>query len=140
VTADISALQAVYQNNGFSKVRITPETSAGADESAEKGRLRSRWSTASRRASNCGWARCAWKETITWTRQACAQLNTVAGQLLSPQNLAGDRDALLTDYMSRGFDQVRVEVAQQIEPADASKVDVVFHITEGGRFLCARCC
>jgi len=39
-----------------------------------------------------------------------AQLNTVAGQLLSPENLAGDRDALLTDYMSRGFDQVKVEV------------------------------
>src|ERR1019366_7592119 len=58
-------------------------------------------------------------------------LNTTGGQLLSPQNLAGDRDALLTDYMSRGFDHMRVEVAQQIEPADASKVDVVFHITEG---------
>ncbi len=58
-------------------------------------------------------------------------MNTVAGQLLSPENLAGDRDALLTDYMSRGFDQVQVEVSQQMEPADASKVDVVFHITEG---------
>ena len=34
-------------------------------------------------------------------------LNTAPGQLLSPQNLAGDRDALLTDYLSRGFDQVR---------------------------------
>ena len=33
--------------------------------------------------------------------------------------------------MSRGFDQVQVEVTQQVEPADASKVDVVFHITEG---------
>ena len=59
------------------------------------------------------------------------QLNTAVGQLLSPQNLAGDRDALLTDYMSRGFDHVRVEVTQQTEPADASKVDVAFHITEG---------
>jgi outer membrane protein assembly factor BamA len=58
-------------------------------------------------------------------------LNTAAGQLLSPQNLAGDRDALLTEYLSRGFDQVRVEVAQQIDPAEANKVDVVFHITEG---------
>ena len=59
------------------------------------------------------------------------QLNTVPGQLLSPANLAGDRDALLTGYMNRGFNQARVEVAQQIEQADANKVDVVFHITEG---------
>jgi outer membrane protein assembly factor BamA len=58
-------------------------------------------------------------------------MNTVAGQLLSPRNLGEDRDALLIDYLSRGFDQVRLEVAQQVEPADASKVDVVFHITEG---------
>jgi len=36
-----------------------------------------------------------------------------AGQLLSPQNLAGDRDTLLTDYMSRGFDQVKVDVTQR---------------------------
>ena len=58
-------------------------------------------------------------------------MNTVAGQLLSPRNLGGDRDALLIDYLSRGYDQVRVEVAQQTEPADPSKVDVVFNITEG---------
>jgi outer membrane protein assembly factor BamA len=58
-------------------------------------------------------------------------LNTTAGQLLSPQNLAGDRDALLTDYMSRGFLQVAVDVRQQIEPSDPARVDVVFHVTEG---------
>jgi outer membrane protein assembly factor BamA len=58
-------------------------------------------------------------------------LNTAPGQLLSPQNLAGDRDALLTDYMSRGFDQVTVEVAQQAAPSDPNQVDVAFHITEG---------
>jgi len=46
-------------------------------------------------------------------------LNTSPGQLLSPQNLASDRDALLTDYLSRGFDQVRVEVrrcSRQLTP------------------------
>ena len=58
-------------------------------------------------------------------------LNTAPGQLLSPSNLAGDRDALLTDYLSRGFDQASVEVSQQVETGDEDKVDVVFHITEG---------
>jgi outer membrane protein assembly factor BamA len=58
-------------------------------------------------------------------------MNTAPGQLISPQNLAGDRDALLTNYMSRGFLKVAVEVAEQPEPADANKLDVVFHITEG---------
>ena len=58
-------------------------------------------------------------------------MNTAPGQLLSPQNLAGDRDALLTDYLSRGFDQVHIEVEQQTGSADSTKVDVVFHIAEG---------
>jgi outer membrane protein assembly factor BamA len=65
------------------------------------------------------------------TEKLQALLNTAPGQLLSPQNLAGDRDALLTDYLSRGFDQVRVDVEQQTQAADSSKVDVVFHIIEG---------
>ena len=42
-------------------------------------------------------------------------MNTSPGQLFSPQNLAGDRDALLTDYLSRGFDQVHIDVVQQTE-------------------------
>ena len=58
-------------------------------------------------------------------------LNTAPGQLLSPQNLAGDRDALLTQYLSRGFDQVSVSVTQQPEPKDDHKVNVVFHHHEG---------
>jgi outer membrane protein assembly factor BamA len=29
VAADLNALRAVYQNNGFSRVRVTPETNAG---------------------------------------------------------------------------------------------------------------
>ena len=60
-----------------------------------------------------------------------ALMNTAPGQLFSPQNLAGDRDALLTDYLSRGFDQVQIEVEQQTEAKDPTKVDVNFHIREG---------
>ncbi len=58
-------------------------------------------------------------------------LNTMPGQLLSPQNLAGDRDALLTQYLSRGFDQVSVSVIQQPQPQDDHIVNVVFAVDEG---------
>ena len=34
VSADVSALEAVYQNNGFSKVKIAPETNAVDTENA----------------------------------------------------------------------------------------------------------
>ena len=144
VTADVNTIQTLYRNNGFSKVTITPETSAGA---AKAG-------VPSDRSSSLGWkedktaplavvyrieegeqqrvgtVRLEGNDHADAARLALL-MNTVAGQLLSPQNLAGDRDALLIDYMSRGFDQVRVDVSQQVEQVDPNKVDVVFRITEG---------
>ncbi len=44
-------------------------------------------------------------------------LNTAAGQPLSPESLAGDREALLTYYLSRGFDQAQVNVTQAAPPS-----------------------
>jgi outer membrane protein assembly complex protein YaeT len=130
VTADVNALQAVYQNNGFSKVRITPETSAGETKAGKLAALAVVYRIEEGAQLRVGTVRLEGNEHVG-AAELTPQLNTAAGQLLSPGNLAGDRDALLTGYLSRGFDQVRVEVAQQIEAADASKVDVVFHITEG---------
>jgi outer membrane protein insertion porin family len=72
------------------------------------------------------------RATITSQRPSLtALLNTTPGQMLSPRNLAGDHDAIVTEYLSRGFDQAAVTVTQQPEPADSGKVDVVFHIDEG---------
>ena len=150
VTADVNALQALYQNNGFSKVTITPETSAGAAMAgvpSDTGLPASDLGSLRRKEGNTaplavvyridegeqlrvGTVRLEGNEHADAARLALL-MNTVAGQLLSPQNLAGDRDALLIDYMSRGFDQVRVDVSQQVEQTDSNKVDVVFHITEG---------
>jgi outer membrane protein assembly complex protein YaeT len=147
VSADISALQAVYRNNGFSRVKVTSETNAEETTAGAIGKTETSSGSSSPRASQTtpltvvyrieegeqlrvGTVRLEGNEHVE-TAKLTPQLNTVPGQLLSPENLAGDRDALLTDFMSRGFDQVRVEVAQQFELADASKVDVVFHITEG---------
>ena len=130
VAADINALQALYHNNGFSKVRITPETSAAETKAGTTAPLTVVYRIEEGNQLRVGTVRLEGNEHVDAARLT-PLMNTNAGQLLSPRNLAGDRDALLTDYMSRGFDQVHVEVSQQIEPADASKVDVVFHITEG---------
>jgi outer membrane protein assembly complex protein YaeT len=137
VAADISALQNVYQNNGFSKVRVTVETNA--EDSGDQG-------TTSNKAAGApltvvyrieegeqvrvGTVRIEGAEHGDM-KKLTALLNTAPKQLFSPQNLASDRDALLTDYLSRGFDQVRVEVTPEFEPDDPAIVDVVFHVAEG---------
>jgi outer membrane protein insertion porin family len=140
VSTDISALQAVYQNNGFSKVKVTAETDAAAagttDAIVKAGQptgsapLKLVYRIDEGDQLRVGTVTLEGNEHVD-TPKLTPLLNTNPGQLLSPQNLAGDRDALFTDYLSRGFRQVQVEVAQQMEAADPSKVDIVFHITEG---------
>jgi outer membrane protein assembly complex protein YaeT len=130
VSADINALQAVYQNNGFSKVKVTPETNAGTANTGKSANLAVVYRIVEGRQLRVGTVRLEGNEHLDAVKLT-PLMSTIAGQLVSPANLAGDRDALLTEYLSRGFDQVRVEVAQQMETASPDKEDVVFHITEG---------
>ena len=157
VSADVSALEAVYQNNGFSKVKITPETSTpetvaadnpapqAADKSAspaqktapavERARERTAPLVVTYRIDEgdqlrVGSVKIEGNDHVE-TAQLTPMLNTTAGQLLSPRNLAGDRDALVTRYLSRGFEHPQVDVTQQADPADPARVDVTFHVTEG---------
>jgi len=147
VSNDINALQNVYQNNGFSKIKVTSETNSGETASSAFGAMDVPGATVSHRVSKTTPLMVVYKieegeqQRVDSVRlegnehvdaaKLTPLLNTVSGQLLSPANLAGDRDALLTDYLSRGFDQVKVAVCPQPQQADSSKVDVVFHITEG---------
>jgi outer membrane protein insertion porin family len=139
VSADVSSLEAVYRNNGFAQVKITPETSTPETAENDPPGDTARQQTA--------------PLTVTYQIDEGPQmrvgavhiegnahmndgmllplLNTAAGQLLSPQNLAGDRDALLTVYLSRGFNQATVDIRQQAEAEKPSVIDVTFHIHEG---------
>jgi outer membrane protein assembly complex protein YaeT len=145
VSADLGALQSVYRNNGFPSVKIVPEAGPlEAVATSPNGLPGGNSSTPRQRTTpltlvyrieegaqlRVGSVQLQGNEHVAEDK-LMPLLNTSTGQLLSPQNLAGDRDALLTDYMSRGFDNVRVEVTQQIEPANPTQVDVVFHIDEG---------
>jgi len=148
VSADIAALESVYQNNGFSSVKVTASTSTpetmlddtraaianlpqiGAGSSAKTAPLAVTYHVNEGEQVRVG--------AVTIEGNAHIQddaltplLNTTAGQLLSPQNLAGDRDTLVTAYLGHGFNQVEVTVAQKIEDADPHKVDVIFHVDEG---------
>jgi outer membrane protein assembly factor BamA len=130
VSADINALEAIYRNNGFSKVAITMESSAGAAKAGKVAPLAVVYRITEGPQLRVGTVRLEGNEHAE-VAQLTPLMNTIAGQLLSPANLTGDRDAILTEYLSRGFDQARVEVVQQVEKSDPGKVDVAFQITEG---------
>jgi outer membrane protein insertion porin family len=145
VSADVSALEAVYRNNGFSKVKIKPETStpetSAVDNSAPApigptyaGEKTSSLSVVYHidegQQQRVGSVRIEGADQVNEAKLT-PLLNTTPGQLLSPRNLAGDRDALVTNYLSRGFERPQVDVSPAADPADPDKVDVVFHVTEG---------
>jgi outer membrane protein assembly complex protein YaeT len=136
VSADVSALQAVYQNNGFSNVKITPETSLIAPENDPPGKpgkpasLKLVYHIDEGQQQRVGSVKLVGNEHVD-TDNLLPLLNTEAGQLFSPRKLAGDRDALVTEYLTRGFDEAHVDVEESSESGDSSKVNVVFHITEG---------
>ena len=148
VSADVSALESVYRNNGFSQVKVTPETSTpetAADQplvdaqsggapppqaGAHTAPLKVVYRIAEGRQLRVGGLELQGNDHLA-TATLIALLNTTPGQMLSPRNLAGDHDAIVTAYLSRGFEQAAVNIAQQPEPADPGQVDVVFHIDEG---------
>jgi outer membrane protein insertion porin family len=134
VSADVSAIESAYENNGFSKVKVTPETNPGLVKGPGAGNASIPLTVVYR--IDEGQQQRVGKLTIEGAEHVDVAkltplLNTTPGQLLSPQNLAGDRDALLTEFLSRGFDQVKVDVIAQPEPEDSARVDVVFRVTEG---------
>ncbi len=143
VLADVNALQGIYQSNGFSQVKVTPETSTPetnlADNSAPAGSQQGIAQTAPLQVTyhivegpqlRVGTLAIEGNGHIA-TPTLTALMNTTAGQLLSPRNLTGDRDAIVTAYYTHGFDQATVTIAQQPESSDPTKVDIVFHVDEG---------
>ncbi len=131
VAADVAALEGVYRNNGFADVKVTAETAAPPPiKHGKTAPLSVTYRIAEGRQTRVGAMRIEGNNHFT-AAELTPGLNTMAGQLDSPQYLAGDREALLTHYLSRGFEQAVVTVTQQFEPGDAGKLDVVFHVTEG---------
>ena len=132
VVADISALEDVYQNNGFPSVKVTPRTTPinPTPGKSKQAGLAVEYQINEGPQQRVGTVTLEGVEHVDAAKLR-PLLNTSAGQLLSAQNLAGDRDTLLTDYLSKGFDQARIEVEEKPQPGNANVMDVFFHITEG---------
>ncbi len=135
VAQDVGSLEAIYQNNGFAHVKVTPETQ---DDDAQGAQAASAQNARPAKPKQIGLTVTYHIDEGEQSRVHSVQLvgtdkikpdtlinmmNTAVGQPLSPEGLAGDRDALVTYYLSRGFDQVQVEVTQSEFSAPAPVVE-----------------
>ncbi|HSU19466.1 MAG TPA: POTRA domain-containing protein [Acidobacteriaceae bacterium] len=60
-----------------------------------------------------------------------ALLSAEPGQPFSLITLSNDRDAVLSYYLSHGFDQAKVEIQQNVDPNNAELMDVTLAVSEG---------
>ncbi len=140
VSTDVAAIETVYRNNGFSQVKVTPGTST--PETADAPRparaytapLKVVYRIQEGPQIRVGTVAIEGDDHIP-AATLNPLLNTAPGQALSPRNLAGDHDALVAEYLSRGYDQAAVTVVQQPDAADSGKVNVIFEVDEGRQTL-----
>jgi len=138
VNSDVGSITALYQSNGFSGVKVTPEVSdadRGPNGEPEKvGSLSVRYVIEEGAQQKVG------KFEVLGAKQVPLSsldplLNTEVGQPYSSANVAGDRDAILGYYLDHGFGQAEVNVTQKTESADAALVDVTVNIVEGDQIF-----
>jgi outer membrane protein assembly complex protein YaeT len=132
VSADVSAIESLYRDNGFEQVKVMPEVATPNQVATGHGAapLVVTYHIAEGQQRHVGSLEIEGNRSIPTSRLQ-ALINTAPGQMLSPRSLAGDHDAIVTEYYSKGFDQAAVTVAQKPENEDGGKVDVIFHIDEG---------
>lgn len=134
VTSDVSSIEAIYRANGFSKVKVTP-TVTDTDENKTGQPLKIAYIHVIYAVDEGAQQKFGTVNIVGVdpARQADVQklLNSQTGQPFSLITLSGDRDAVLGYLVSRGFDQARVEIKQQVDAADGTRTDVSLNVSEG---------
>ena len=134
VASDIATITALYQGNGFSNVKVVPVTKeSNLDARGRPSKISHvavTYQVTEGVQQRFGSYKLVGAQKIPM-KELLPLLNTQAGQPYSSMNLTGDRDAVLTYYLSHGFDQATANLEQAPDPKDPNLIDVTLRITEG---------
>jgi outer membrane protein insertion porin family len=138
VDSDADNLTSLYQGNGFSHVKVTPEI-RDSEENGETGKHKVAHLMVVYRIEE-GQQQKIGDYAITGAEKVSPAslrplLNTQVGQPYSSINITGDRDVVLGYYLSRGYQNVQVNVVQGTDPKNPALVDVKMNIVEGEQFF-----
>lgn len=133
--ADVNAITALYQGNGFTSVKITPQIR----ESPKPGKHGERnlvvtYKIVEGIQQKVG----AYKiDGISASDMAALQprLSLQSGQPYSGNNLTADRDAIMGYFFDHGYDHAQVNLQQNPSPADPSLIDVYLHVVPGDQIF-----
>ncbi|WP_255460911.1 POTRA domain-containing protein [Edaphobacter albus] len=133
VAGDVSVIQTLYRANGFDQAQITTDvkdTDEGKDPSKKKeGRISVVYNIVEGPQKKFGTINIVGVDPGRLA-DVKALMNTQEGQPFSLVTLAGDRDTVLTYYLSHGFDKARVDL-QLPKGDDPTRKDVSLLVDEG---------
>ncbi len=126
---DVDSITSLYRSNGFNKVKITTKEVKG-DEGKKVGSITVELAIDEGPQQKFGEVTFSGEQPA---RQAQIQdlVTAEKGQPFAQVNVSNDRDNILSSYLSKGFDQAKVEVRQVTRKDDVNLVDVNYVITEG---------
>ena len=134
VTADVNSILALYRANGFDQAKVTTDVKDVNDSSngtpLKLGEIQVKYMVVEGPQQKFGTVTLAGADASR-TKELKGLLNAQPGQPFSLITLSGDRDAVLSYYVSHGFDQARVEIEQQKDDSNAGLTNVTLNVTEG---------
>ena len=145
VNSDEKSLQALYRANGFNDAKVTAAVKDLNDPAAgtpgQTTRKKSKEAEISvvytiDEGTQQKFGAVTLNGVDTDTQTAVKSLLQASpGQPFSLGTLSGDRDAILSYYLSNGYDQARIEVSQTPEAADKSRTDIGYNVTPGQQVM-----
>ncbi len=130
VQQDVSSIQSLYGANGFDEAKVTTEVKNVTSAKAKSGEIAVTYTIVEGPQQRFGKVDVAGVDAKR-VDEVRGLMNTQPGQPFSLTTLSGDRDTVLQYYLSKGFDQVKVEIRQEKDAKDADKTDVSLNVTEG---------
>ncbi|MGA7521898.1 MAG: POTRA domain-containing protein [Acidobacteriaceae bacterium] len=133
--ADVNTLTALYQSNGFTSVKITPQIRVISMNPKTGDRdLAVNYHIVEGPQQKVGEYDI---QGVTPAQLADIRprLSLQSGQPYSGNNLASDRDAILGYFLDRGYDHAQVTLQQHPATNDPNLINVEIHVTPGDQIF-----
>ena len=133
--ADVNSLTSLYQSNGFTNVKITPDIRVLSTNPKTKDQdLAVTYQIVEGIQQKVGEYNI---DGVTPAQLAAIRprLSLQSGEPYSGSNLASDRDAILGYFLDRGYDHAQVTLQQHPAPNDPNLINVAIRVTPGDQIF-----
>ena len=128
---DVAGLQALYVSNGFRQAKI--QTKVDDNYHGAENHLAVHIQIEEGPQTLNGAVHILGNQKID--AKAFSELKTIEGQPYSEQNLANDRESILSYYFNHGFSNATLEINTAPSPGQPGHEDVTYMIQEGDQFF-----